>query len=108
MNVNPVSCNFSSLHFDSPDFPELAAAIADRHNVPHALLELEITESAIMRNPQIVCAQVLRLKERGFMIAIDDFGSGYSSLNSLKDILFDEVKIDKHFLSAGLSEKEKI
>ena len=79
MTVNPVSCNFSSLHFDSPEFPELVAAIADRHNVPHALLELEITESAIMRNPQIVCAQVFAAEERGFMIAIDDFGSGYSS-----------------------------
>jgi len=46
--------------------------------------------------------------DRNIRISMDDFGSGYSSLNSLKDILFDEVKIDKHFLSAGLSEKEKI
>lgn len=45
--------------------------------------------------------------DRNIRISMDDFGSGYSSLNSLKDILFDEVKIDKHFLSAGLSEKEK-
>ena len=46
--------------------------------------------------------------DRNIRISMDDFGSGYSSLNSLKDILFDEVKIDKHFLSAGLSEKGKI
>lgn len=102
MNVNPVSCNFSSLHFDSPDFPELAAAIADRHNVPHALLELEITESAIMRNPQIVCAQVLRLKERGFMIAIDDFGSGYSSLGQLQQLMADVLKLDRSFVRRGM------
>ncbi len=102
MNVNPVSCNFSSLHFDSPDFPELAAAIADRHNVPHALLELEITESAIMRNPQIVCAQVLRLKELGFMIAIDDFGSGYSSLGQLQQLMADVLKLDRSFVRRGM------
>ncbi len=46
--------------------------------------------------------------DRNIRISMDDFGSGYSSLNSLEDILFDEVKIDKHFLSAGLSEKGKI
>lgn len=102
MAVNPVSCNFSSLHFDSPEFPELVAAIADRHNVPHALLELEITESAIMRNPQIVCAQVLRLKERGFMIAIDDFGSGYSSLGQLQQLMADVLKLDRSFVRRGM------
>lgn len=102
MTVNPVSCNFSSLHFDSPEFPELVAAIADRHNVPHALLELEITESAIMRNPQIVCAQVLRLKERGFMIAIDDFGSGYSSLGQLQQLMADVLKLDRSFVRRGM------
>ena len=102
MTVNPVSCNFSSLHFDSPDFPELVTAIADRHNVPHALLELELTESAIMRNPQIVCAQVLRLKERGFMIAIDDFGSGYSSLGQLQQLMADVLKLDRSFVRRGM------
>lgn len=102
MTVNPVSCNFSSLHFDSPDFPELVTAIADRHDVPHALLELELTESAIMRNPQIVCAQVLRLKERGFMIAIDDFGSGYSSLGQLQQLMADVLKLDRSFVRRGM------
>lgn len=100
--VNPVSCNFSSLHFDSPEFPELVTEIADRHNVPHALLELEITESAIMRNPQIVCAQVLRLKERGFMISIDDFGSGYSSLGQLQQLMADVLKLDRSFVRRGM------
>lgn len=69
---------------------------------PHALLELEITESAIMRNPQIVCAQVLRLKERGFMIAIDDFGSGYSSLGQLQQLMADVLKLDRSFVRRGM------
>ncbi|MFQ9492336.1 MAG: EAL domain-containing protein [Bilophila wadsworthia] len=99
MTVNPVSCNFSSLHFDSPEFPELVAAIADRHNVPHALLELEITESAIMRNPQIVCA-VLRLKS--IHVAIDDFGSGYSSLGQLQQLMADVLKLDRSFVRRGM------
>ena len=109
LTVKPVSCNFSSLHFDSPDFPGRVEAIADRYGVPHALLELELTESAIMRNPQVVCAQVLQLKERGFMIAIDDFGSGYSSLGQLQQLMADVLKLDRSFVGRGrLGTRERI
>ena len=55
-----------------------------------------------MRNPQIVCAQVLRLKERGFMIAIDDFGSGYSSLGQLQQLMADVLKLDRSFVRRGM------
>lgn len=107
--VKPVSCNFSSLHFDSPDFPDRVTAIADRHGVPHALLELELTESAIMGNPEAVCAQVLQLKERGFLIAIDDFGSGYSSLGQLQQLMADVLKLDRSFVGRGqLGTRERI
>ena len=62
----------------------------------------------MMYSMKEACVQTGFFHDRNIRISMDDFGSGYSSLNSLKDILFDEVKIDKHFLSAGLSEKGKI
>ena len=68
----------------------------------------EITETTFIHNIKAVNEMICFFHEQNIRISMDDFGSGYSSLNALKDILFDEVKIDKHFLSAGLSEKGKI
>ncbi len=100
--VHPVSCNFSSLHFDRADFPRQLADIAARYEVPHALLEVEITESSIMRNPESACAQIMQLKERGFLIAIDDFGSGYSSLGQIQQIMADVLKLDRSFVQRNI------
>ena len=100
--VHPVSCNFSSLHFDRADFPQQLADIAARYEVPHALLEVEITESSIMRNPESACAQIMQLKERGFLIAIDDFGSGYSSLGQIQQIMADVLKLDRSFVQRNI------
>lgn len=69
-----ISCNFSQLHFDRKDFPQQLAEIAARYDVPHALLEVEITESAIMKNPEAAWMQIIQLKQMGFKTAIDDFG----------------------------------
>lgn len=60
--LHPVSCNFSRLHFDRPNFTQRLADIADRHGVPRHLLEIEITESAIMNNPDAVWVQIVQLK----------------------------------------------
>jgi EAL domain-containing protein (putative c-di-GMP-specific phosphodiesterase class I) len=67
--------------------------------VPPRLLNLELTESAYMDNPEAMSKTVEALQEAGFTIMMDDFGSGYSSLNTLKDIRVDVLKIDMKFLS---------
>ncbi len=79
-----VSCNFSQMHFGHDGFAGQVSEIADRFQVPHHLLEVEITESAIADAPESVSSALTELKMRGFQIAIDDFGSGYSSLGQLQ------------------------
>ncbi len=106
--VHPVSCNFSSIHFDHMDFTHRATALADRYGVPHELLELEITESIIVMNPKQVAAQIASLREKGFMTAIDDFGSGYSSLGQLEQMTARVLKLDRSFVQRGmLDEREQ-
>ena len=92
--LHAVSCNFSRLHFDRPNFTQRLADIADRHGVPRHLLEIEITESAIMNNPEAVWVQIVQLKEMGFKTAIDDFGAGYSGLNLLAEFQPHLLKLD--------------
>lgn len=100
--LHAVSCNFSRLHFDRPNFTQRLADIADRHSVPRHLLEIEITESAIMNNPEAVWVQIVQLKEMGFKTAIDDFGAGYSSLGIVQMLDTDCLKIDRSFIQRDL------
>lgn len=100
--LHTVSCNFSRLHFDQPDFPQRLAAVAERYGVPRHLLEVEITESAIMKNPEAAWMQIIQLKEMGFKTAIDDFGSGYSSLGIVQMLSADSLKIDRSFIQRDL------
>ena len=100
--LHTVSCNFSRLHFDRPNFTQRLADIADRHGVPRHLLEIEITESAIMNNPDVVWVQIVQLKEMGFKTAIDDFGAGYSSLGIVQMLDTDCLKIDRSFIQRDL------
>ncbi|BEP94998.1 EAL domain-containing protein [Acidovorax sp. sif1233] len=81
--------------------PELSARLADilvRHGVSASAFCLEITESAIMDDPQRAEAMLNRLSQQGFKLSIDDFGTGYSSLAYLKRLPVDELKIDKSFV----------
>lgn len=103
--MHSVSCNFSRLHFDRPNFTQRLADIADRHSVPRHLLEIEITESAIMNNPDAVWVQIVQLKEMGFKTAIDDFGAGYSSLGIVQMLDTDCLKIDRSFIQRDLPGK---
>ncbi len=76
------------------------------HNIKPELLELEITESILMGDPQQSRAEILQLKNLGFTVAIDDFGTGYSSLNYLKNLPVDSLKIDKSFIQEIEKSKE--
>jgi EAL domain-containing protein (putative c-di-GMP-specific phosphodiesterase class I) len=100
--VLPVSVNLSRVNLDYPSFVEEYKAMADSYRVPYALLELELTEGAFSGNPEKMLAMVKQLHKIGFTLSIDDFGSGYSSLNMLKDIPADTLKLDREFLNNSI------
>ncbi|MDF2907200.1 MAG: putative signaling protein [Herbinix sp.] len=93
-NPLPISVNISRLHFANAHLAEIITDIVDSFDVPRNLIELELTESAFLQNKQMLIDTVVRLREYGFLVSMDDFGAGYSSLNSLKDLPLDTVKLD--------------
>ena len=99
--VVPIGVNFSRLHLEDPCFIDQLADLADQYAVPHALLEIELTESVVFGNVERMKQVIDGLHEKGFSVAMDDFGSGYSSLNVLKNLYFDCIKLDKEFLARG-------
>ncbi len=90
----PISVNISRLHFANSHLADIICEIVDNYEVPHNLIELELTESAFLQNKQILIQTVIELRNQGFLVSMDDFGAGYSSLNSLKDLPLDVVKLD--------------
>lgn len=92
--VVPISMNASRLDFDMPDLPERVADLADKHGVDCSLLQVELTETAYTDNPEAVIEMLSDLRGRGFSVALDDFGSGYSSLASLSALPLDVMKLD--------------
>ena len=90
----PVSVNVSRLDFDLPDLPARIAGIADRCGVEHSLLHVELTETAYSDNPDAVVKTLRELKGLGFSVELDDFGSGYSSFESLSTLPLDVMKLD--------------
>lgn len=103
-----VSVNVSRAHIDTADFLYNLVSLADKYGVPHAMLELELTETVLGEREKIL-SFISSCKEAGFLISIDDFGSGYSSLNLLKELPVDVLKIDREFLNeTETSEKSSI
>lgn len=104
-----ISLNVSPLHFEQPQtFVQKIQELIDHYGVEPSLLTFEITESTYVNNPLAVNQVIRSLQNRNIQISMDDFGSGYSSLNTLKDLLFDEVKIDRKFLGDNLTESGRI
>jgi EAL domain-containing protein (putative c-di-GMP-specific phosphodiesterase class I) len=93
-----VSVNLSTRDLLDPELSNRLGTILARHSVDARAFCLEITESAIMDDPQRAEAMLNRLSEQGFKLSIDDFGTGYSSLAYLKRLPVDELKIDKSFV----------
>ena len=105
----PLSLNVSPSHFrDIEGFTGRLLELIRKYDIDTRYLIFEITENAYIHNIAAVNRMIGILHGYGIRISMDDFGSGYSSLNSLKDIMFDEVKIDKKFLGDTLSEKGRI
>ena len=93
-----VAVNVSPLQLYFCDLPELVRAILAETGLPPAALEIELTETAVMRNPEESPATLERLRQLGVTVAIDDFGTGYSSLSYLQKLPADVLKIDRSFL----------
>lgn len=94
---NPVSVNVSRVNLFNPHIVEEICALTSKYDIPRKLLQLEITESAYTDNEDYILSVINSFHAAGFTILMDDFGSGYSSLNVLKDMNVDVLKIDMKF-----------
>ncbi|MCR5769001.1 MAG: EAL domain-containing protein [Lachnospiraceae bacterium] len=93
----PVSVNVSRAHFIENDLAEQIRDTVDGAGCPHNLIEIELTESAFFDDKKAMIETINKLKSYGFAVSMDDFGAGYSSLNSLKDMPLDVLKLDADF-----------
>ncbi len=100
-----IAVNLAGRQLDKGDITTHVAEILNETGLPAHFLELEITESTIMKNAEQVIETLKQLKNMGVMLAIDDFGTGYSSLNYLKKFPIDLLKIDRAFVSNITSDK---
>ena len=103
----PVSVNVSRAHFIESDLAEQIRDIVDREGAPHRLIEIELTESAFFDDKNAMINTICKLKEYGFAVSMDDFGSGYSSLNSLKDMPLDVLKLDAEFFRGEAADTDR-
>ncbi|MBY1465919.1 bifunctional diguanylate cyclase/phosphodiesterase, partial [Clostridioides difficile] len=107
--VVPISVNLSRMHFVNSNFIEKFKLIVDKYKIPTRLIELELTETAVLDNIEGLLDTMNNLKEKGFVISMDDFGTGYSSLNLLKELPVDILKLDRAFFTEkDESNNEKI
>lgn len=97
-SVVPVSMNVSRCHLGDNAFVPRLEALVHKYKVPKHLIEMEITESIFNQEDDSALSLIYSLKEHGFTISMDDFGSGYSSLNLLRKVPIDALKIDKEFI----------
>ena len=95
----PVAINISARQFSQPTFIEDLLANLREYDIPHHLLELELTERVIMTDIEETTETLVKLEQLGIKISVDDFGTGYSSLSYLKKFPIDVIKIDRAFVS---------
>jgi predicted signal transduction protein with EAL and GGDEF domain len=98
--VARMAVNVSGQQFILKDFPQLVAAIIKETGIEASMLELEITESVVMKDEAWAEQALAQLKELGVMLAIDDFGTGYSSFGRLRHFAVDRLKIDRSFMTS--------
>ena len=96
-HVVPVSVNFSLYEFFSHNFLEKIIGVLDKYGVPKTMLEIEITETTSQVNKFLSLQVIKKLKDMGIRILMDDFGTGFSQIENLRQIPFDGIKIDKSF-----------
>ena len=106
-NLVPVSVNVSMTDIESIDVARVLGDLLDRFSIDARLLQVEITESAIAQNMDVVEETIRDLHARGIAVLMDDFGSAYSSLNMLKDINVDAIKLDMKFVDLNADNAAK-
>jgi len=94
-----ISINVSGRHFRSPDLDQKLLALFERYAVPTHCIRIEVTERALLENPNQVKQMLQNLRSHGVGIALDDFGTGYSSLSYLHQYPFETLKIDRSFIT---------
>ena len=104
--IVPTSINFSRADFSIIDVPSEVKRITEKYNIDPKYLHVEITESALLDGQVDLKGAMTELQKNGFAVWLDDFGSGYSSFNALKDYSFDVLKLDMEFLK-GFETNEK-
>lgn len=102
----PISVNISRTDFESPDLAKRIISIVDEYRLPRRLIHLEVTESAYVDSPAQVITVTSQLREAGFCVELDDFGSGYSALGSLNELVLDVLKLDMS-LVRGMAQKRQ-
>ncbi|MCQ2572739.1 MAG: GGDEF domain-containing phosphodiesterase [Treponema sp.] len=107
LDIAPVSVNVSRIDIDSVDVPEIFENLVQKYQIDRKYLEIEITESAFVEDTRGLKNVVQKLRAAGFKVLIDDFGSGYSSLNMLKDLQADVLKMDIKFFDLNNTNYEK-
>lgn len=106
-NLVPVSVNVSMTDIESIDVARVLGDLLDRFSIDARLLQVEITESAVAHNMDVVEETIRDLHARGIAVLMDDFGSAYSSLNMLKDINVDAIKLDMKFVDLNADNAAK-
>lgn len=101
LNPVPISINISRVSLESEALIFIIKRLGDEFKIPTELIHFEITESAYMNDQQNLLYRINEIRKLGYKIAMDDFGSGYSSLNSLKDIPIDILKLDMGFMRSS-------
>ena len=101
-----ISVNQSRRHLTHEDYIFRLREIVDRYEIPYEYIELELTESVFTDDAELMLKIMQKLHDIGFKLSIDDFGSGYSSLNMLKDIPADVLKIDREFFSGTVNSQK--
>ncbi len=95
----PISINISRISLETDRIYYIVKRLKEKYQIPEKYIHFEITESATIKSQALLNTQISKLRELGYSIAMDDFGSGYSSLNSLKDMPIDILKLDMGFVN---------
>ena len=106
--IFPISVNQSRILMHSPEYVNQVAKILKRYRIPNGYIELEVTETVFLDERNLMIKTMNQLKKMDVLLSMDDFGSGYSSLNMLKDIPFDIMKIDREFFSESATSNSSI
>lgn len=103
-----IAVNISGVHLRDPDIVNKIVNVCQYFDIPRNLIELEITESVMLEDIDDVMKKAIALKQAGFKLSMDDFGTGFSSLSILKKLPVDIIKLDREFFQKVMDQREKI